>query len=385
MDCPAFWKKDGQPLPTEPRFETMVQGKEHSLIIRDVVLDDEADYTIVVEDASSTGGLFVEEEVVEIIEPLQDVILSEVPKDVVFTCVANKPAMSHKWIMNGKPLPDDKDKYKTTVDGNKYILTIKNALEKDDGEYTVVIKGHKSTADLIVEIPPQIKLDKKYDDQIVLKAGQMTIFEVPFCGWPTPTITWTLNDAPLVTDKRIHEQTISGLSCIHVKNSKRTDTGIYSVEIINDLATVSAKIDLLVIDKPEPPENVNVKETSEDSVKLCWDVPLDDGGRKITKYIIEKRDVNRRTWAPSGETAELEFTVTDLVEGQGYMFQVKAVNEVGASEPTETEQPAKPLSTHSKYLIKFDPPCLHFRYSYSVFRPQVQGGATLNSGKLDQT
>ena len=167
-DCNAVWKKDSQPLPPDTRFETMVKGKEHYLIIRDVMLDDEADYTIVIEDAESTAGLFVEEELVEIITPLQDVVLSDVPKDVVFTCTANKPALSHKWILNGKPLPDDKTKFLCTSDDNSYTLTIKGATEKDDGEYTVVIKGHKSTADLIVEIPPQIKLHKKYDDQIVL-------------------------------------------------------------------------------------------------------------------------------------------------------------------------------------------------------------------------
>lgn len=350
-DCPAIWKKDGKPLPAEPRFEILVQGTEHSLIIRDVVLDDEADYTIVIEDATSTGGLFVEEELVEIITPLQDVILNEVPKDVVFTCEANKPAVSHKWVVNGKPLPDDKEKYKATTEGHKYILTIKNAIEKDDGEYTVVIKGHKSAAELIVEIPPQIRLDKKYDSRIVLRAGQMTIFEVPFSGWPAPTVTWSLNGEPLQTDKRIHEETISGLSCIHVKNSKRTDTGIYTVEIINDLATVSAKIDLLVVDKPEPPQNVKIVETSEDTVTLSWEAPVDDGGRPITSYVLEKRDVNRRTWAPAGESKEPKFTVTDLIEGQAYMFQVKAVNEVGASEPAETEQPGKPLSTHSEYNV----------------------------------
>lgn len=346
-DCNAVWKKDSQPLPPDTRFETMVQGKEHSLIIRDVMLDDEADYTIVIEDAESTAGLFVEEELVEIITPLQDVVLSDVPKDVVFTCTANKPALSHKWILNGKPLPDDKTKFLCTSDDNSYTLTIKGATEKDDGEYTVVIKGHKSTADLIVEIPPQIKLHKKYDDQIVLKARQTTIFEVPFSGWPAPMVSWRLNDEPLEMSKHIHEETISGLSCIHVKSAKRSHTGIYAVEIVNDLATVTAKIDLLVVDKPEPPENVKVGETNEDSVTIYWEPPADDGGKPVTGYIIEKRDMNRRTWAPAGETSELKFTIVELIEGQGYMFQVKAVNEIGVSEPTETEQPGKPISNNS--------------------------------------
>lgn len=346
--CSAVWKKEGRPLPSEPRFEIKVQGGKHSLTIRDVTLDDEADYTVIIDDATSTGGLFVDEELVEIITPLQDVILSSVPQDVVYKCEANKPSLNHKWIINGKPLPED-SRFKSTTDGNNYVLTIKDAMEKDDGEYTVVIKGHKSSAELIVEIPPQLKLDKKYDSQIVLKAGQMTIFEVPFNGWPVPTIAWTFKGQPLTTDKRILEETISGLSCIHVKSSQRSDTGIYSVEISNDLGTVSADIDLLVVDKPQSPENLKVDSTTEDSVMLVWDAPSDDGGCPITKYIIEKRDVNRRTWAPAGESITLRATVDNLIEGQGYIFQVKAVNEVGQSEPVETEQAAKPTSSHSEW------------------------------------
>lgn len=345
--CTSEWRKDGEPLAAEPRFETKVSGTEHSLTICDVTLDDEADYTVVIEDATSTGGLFVEEDIVEIVSPLQDVILSQVPRDIVFTCTANKGSCHHKWIVNGKPLPED-DQFTAITEGNKYILTIKDATEKDDGEYTVVIKGRKSSAELIVEIPPQIKFDKKYASQVVLKAGQMTIFEVPFSGWPVPVVTWMFNGAPLVTDKRVYEETISGISCIHVKNSKRTDTGIYSVEITNDLGTVSADIDLLVIDKPQSPCNFTVVSVDENSVTLSWDAPSDDGGRPISGYVIEKRDVNRRTWVPVGECSDTTLTVGDLIEGQSYMFLVKAVNEVGQSEPVETEQPVKPISSHSK-------------------------------------
>lgn len=345
--CTAVWKKDGRPLPAEPRFEIKVQGTEHSLTIRDVTLEDESDYTVLIEDATSTGGLFVDEEIVEIITPLEDIVLSEVPKDVTFSCEANKAEMSHRWIVNGKPLPQD-DRFKATTVKNTYILNISAATEKDDGEYTVVIKGHKSSAELIVEISPQVKLDKKYESQIVLIAGRMTIFEVPFSGWPVPTVSWTFNGQPLVTDKRVHEETISGISCIHVKNSKRSDTGKYSVEIINDLGTVAADIDLLVIDKPQPPNNLKTEGVAEDSVTLSWQMPNDDGGRPITTYIVEKRDLNRRTWSSAGETTDTTITVSNLVEGQSYMFQVKAVNEVGQSEPTETEQASQPTSTHSK-------------------------------------
>lgn len=352
-NCTAVWKKDGRPLPSGDKFKPKVSGTVHSLTIQGTTMKDEGDYTINVEDAISTAGLFVEEEVVEIVKHLEDIVLSSVPQDVTFTCEASKPDMSHRWLVNGKPLPDDA-RFQPTVSGNNYMLLISSATEKDDAEYTILVKGHKSTADLIVEVPPAIKLDKRYESQVVIKAGQMTIFEVPFSGWPEPTIKWTVGGAQLVLDKRIREETISGLSCIHIKNAKRSDTGIYSVEIVNDIGTVSADIDLLVVDKPEPPKDLEIAATSKETVTLTWQLPADDGGRPIIKYIIEKRDATRRTWQPAGESTSLECTVTDLNERQAYVFQVKAVNEVGQSEPVATTRPVQPQSKYSKYNIQPD-------------------------------
>ena len=353
-NCSAVWKKDGRPLPVGDKFEPKVKDTVHTLTIRNATIEDEADYTISVEDVTSTGGLFVEEESVEIIKHLEDVILSSVPKDVTFTCEVSKPNLSHRWLVNGKPLPDDK-RYKPSVSGNNYTLLIAAATEKDDGEVSVLVKGHKSTADLIVEIPPVIKLDKKYDSQVVIKAGQMTIFEVPFSGWPEPTISWRVGNTPLVSDKRIREETIPGLSCVHVKSAKRSDTGIYSVEIVNDLGTISADIDLLVVDKPEPPKNLEIVDTDAEMVTLTWEAPDDDGGRPIVKYVIEKRDATRRTWQPAGESSSPTYTVTELNERQAYVFQVKAVNEVGQSEPVETSRPVQPQSKCSEYIDCLSP------------------------------
>lgn len=47
---------------------------------------------------------------------------------------------------------------------------------------------------------------------------------------------------------------------------------------------------------PSAPRELNVLEVLKSTVQLAWEPPEDDGGSPITGYIIEKREVSRKTW-----------------------------------------------------------------------------------------
>ena len=49
-----------------------------------------------------------------------------------------------------------------------------------------------------------------------------------------------------------------------------------------------------VADKPSPPRNLVVSNTTADSCNLTWDAPEDDGGSELTNYIVEKRDASKK-------------------------------------------------------------------------------------------
>lgn len=59
-DVPAKWYCDGKEIVPSDRVEITVKGKVHELTIKDTVLDDRAEYSINLEDKSSTAPLFVE-------------------------------------------------------------------------------------------------------------------------------------------------------------------------------------------------------------------------------------------------------------------------------------------------------------------------------------
>ena len=70
-------------------------------------------------------------------------------------------------------------------------------------------------------------------------------------------------------------------------------------------------------------------------VVLSWDAPESDGGAEITDY--EYRINGRNPWISTGST-HTTHTVTGLVNGTEYTFQVRAVNRVGKSfAPNQVE------------------------------------------------
>ena len=93
---------------------------------------------------------------------------------------------------------------------------------------------------------------------------------------------------------------------------------------------------------------MKVTGVTEDSLALDWDEPKDDGGSEIIQYVVEKREASKRTWQEALKTEDLDTTISDLVEGQTYMFRVAAENEVGVGEFAELSQAVAPKSQHGK-------------------------------------
>lgn len=77
-----------------------------------------------------------------------------------------------------------------------------------------------------------------------------------------------------------------------------------------------------------------------DSCKLTWYSPEDDGGSAITNYIIEKREADRRGWTSVTYTVTRHNAVVQgLIDGKGYFFRIAAENIIGLGPFTEISAP----------------------------------------------
>ena len=85
---------------------------------------------------------------------------------------------------------------------------------------------------------------------------------------------------------------------------------------------------------PGPPTNLTAV-GGDGQVVLSWDAPASDGGAAITDY--EYRINGTNPWISIGSTLTTH-TVTGLVNGTAYVFQVRAVNRIGTDRvPNQAE------------------------------------------------
>lgn len=65
--------------------------------------------------------------------------------------------------------------------------------------------------------------------------------------------------------------------------------------------------------------------------------PENDGGSPILNYIVEKREVDRKTWTKCTEDLKkTSFKVTNMTPGIEYYFRVMARNKYGIGVPQDS-------------------------------------------------
>ncbi|KAK6747288.1 hypothetical protein RB195_000476 [Necator americanus] len=209
--------------------------------------------------------------------------------------------------------------------------------------------------------------------KIKIKAGYTHTMEVEFDGAPDPTATWAFKEGQALPSELLVESK-PGVTSIFFPSAKRSDSGLYTLKVKNEVGEDEGVFEVTVQDHPSAPEGpLEVSDVTKDSCVLSWNPPADDGGSEITNYVVEKRDTKTNTWMPvSTFVTGTKLTVPKLVEGHEYEFRVSAENAFGRSDSLNTTEPVlakdpfgapgKPgqpqiVDTDDDHIdIKWDPP-----------------------------
>ena len=102
-----------------------------------------------------------------------------------------------------------------------------------------------------------------------------------------------------------------------IKQVEQMDCGSYSVKISNNVSEVSADFSLSIKDKPSPPKGpAEVEWRDDNTMVLKWNASESDGGAAITEYVVERREVGKKSWKQVGTTTSnithLEIKVTNF-------------------------------------------------------------------------
>jgi len=105
-------------------------------------------------------------------------------------------------------------------------------------------------------------------------------------------------------------------------------------------------------DAPFAPRELKVEDYNVDYVTLSWTAPEHDGGSPILGYVVEKRDSMMNMWSQAAKVDKDTFTVkvTNLFEGQSYLFRVAAENQCGRGAYAELTKPVTAKLPYGKNL-----------------------------------
>uniref|UniRef100_A0A8C1MSV8 Titin n=1 Tax=Cyprinus carpio TaxID=7962 RepID=A0A8C1MSV8_CYPCA len=246
----------------------------------------------------------------------------------------NRMVKVHEGVLKGTFFMVDK-----CVENHTYQFRVQST--NDGGESAWV-----RTSDILVKEEVQKPvLDLKFVGTIVVKAGESVRLEAGLRGKPQPEVTWvkekTTGDNPRISIDTGHDY-----SKFLLTKTKRSDTGKYVVTATNSAGSFTAYANVTVLDIPGPVRDLKISGISTDKCRVVWDPPEDDGGCEVDSYILEKCETRRMVWSTYSASVVTNYcNVTRLVEGNEYIFRVRAENKMGTGPPMES----KPITAKTQY------------------------------------
>lgn len=100
--------------------------------------------------------------------------------------------------------------------------------------------------------------------------------------------------------------------------------------------------------------NLEATDIKQTTAMLSWSPPENDGGSEVTHYVVERREIDHKTWATvkaEVEKDKIPFKVSGLMAGTEYYFRVTAVNEYGTGVPRVSPTSYLASDPVSKYCL----------------------------------
>lgn len=218
------------------------------------------------------------------------------------------------------------------IEGVQYEFRVRAVNKGGPGEPSDATQPHTARPK---NLPP--KIDRAALSDIKIRAGQAFDFDVNVIGEPPPKKVWTLRDQTVSgADLRVKLITEDYNIKLKVTDSKRSDSGVYTLTATNINGQDTATVTVTVLDVPSPPEGpLAVNDMTKSACNLRWRPPKDDGGSEITHYVVEKQDAENMRWITVGDCKGTTMRVP-LIENHDYKFRVRAVNRQGESQPLAT-------------------------------------------------
>ncbi|XP_019202690.1 neuronal cell adhesion molecule a isoform X13 [Oreochromis niloticus] len=269
------------------------------------------------------------------------------PPNQVYQVITNSPALLH-CASFGSPIPTItwfKDSQISIRNTDPYVIHENGTLEinvaqpLNSGKYTCIATNNLGIKEnhvfLEVKEPTRILKQPEYK---VVQRGMSAVFECKVKHDPSliPTMTWLKDRGELPDDERFEVDADS----LTIRDVTDDDKGTYTCIMNTTLDQDSASAMLTVVEKPDPPTDLELTDQTERSVQLTW-TPGDENNSPIEKFVIQYGDLLHQpgVWTNLTEVPGTSTTAQlHLSPYVYYSFRVLAKNRVGYSEPSQSSR-----------------------------------------------
>ncbi|XP_019626723.1 PREDICTED: obscurin-like [Branchiostoma belcheri] len=236
----ATWFRDDIVLEQSDKYEMLVDGQVHTLIIHDILLTDQTAYSCASKHNKTTANLFVEA-LIDFPSKLKDQYAVEGDAKAVFTCQMTAANSEATWYREDDVL-EKSDKYETSVDGYVYMLVVKDVKREDETYYSCASKHRKTTANLYVEVPAKFVLGM--EDRHAIEGDEQVVFNCAMSE-PDRQVTWYREDEPLAADFKYELVSEGTMHRLIIRDVRRQDETTYACASKDDRTEANLTVEVL--------------------------------------------------------------------------------------------------------------------------------------------
>lgn len=347
------WSKDGKEIEAKARCEITSTNFTTTLIVRDAIRRDSGQYILTLHNVAGTRSVAINCKVLDIPGPASGPLavsgltaekctLSWGPPqenggaEIMYYIVEKRETSRLAWTLVYGDMKATTCKVTKLLKGNEYIFRVRGVNKYGDGE-ALESEPIKAMDPFTVSAAPTN-----------VQVTAVTSEAMTIC-WERPVSDGGSSISGYVIEKRektglrwcrVNKKPVYDLrvKASHLREGCEYEYRVFA-ENAAGLSAPSIPCPLTKAEDPQflpsPPAKPKIIDSTKTSVTLSWNKPLFDGGAPVTGYRVEYRKIADDEWTVGvHNTKNTEFTVVGLTPGAEYVYIVKSINKIGASEPS---------------------------------------------------
>lgn len=200
-------------------------------------------------------------------------------------------------------------------------------------------------------VGPRFLTGTSTTETLTFKAGDTIRVPVTFEAAPEPEVVWLKDGSPL--PRRSVTTTKDGLTRLLIPTATLSDSGCYTVVLrTQDGKEATYSFLIKVAARPQAPGAIRLQENVPGTVTAEWEPSPDEAQGLPLTYTVLMRSSDHGPWQEVADRIHNNhFTLLGVLPGHEYYFRVLAKNELGASEPSQSQPWCTPRK-RDKFTVK---------------------------------